>query len=374
MVTVRDIARVLEKFAPKPLAESYDNVGLQVGRMETSVSGILVALDLTHPVIDESLSAGCNLIVTHHPNIFRPIRSVTSDGYVNGLALRLAENGLAHYATHTNLDQVSDGVSFALGRLLGLEKLRVLSPKSDQLYKLVTFVPETHADAVKMALGDAGAGQIGAYSHCAFTSVGQGSLKPMQHANPFLGAPETYTTVPEIRLEIEIHRWQLGAMLAVLKQTHPYEEVAYDVYAVQQPSTQFGLGAIGTLSEPMALEVFLEHVASKLATKALRFVAPESAQIQTVAVCGGSGSEFMGLALANGADAYVTADFTYHPWFNALDGAGSPRFTVVDAGHYETEWITEQLLLEVLQPAFPDLKILRTQTKTNPTRIHVRQS
>jgi hypothetical protein len=293
---------------------------------------------------------------------------------VSALAYRLAQSGIAYYAIHTNLDAAPGGVSFALAEQLGVTDVRFLDPMDEALAKLVTFVPADHADAVRAALADAGAGRIGDYSGCAFTTPGTGHFRPGDDSNPFTGTPGEPESAEEIRLEVEVARWDVGRVVKALKAAHPYEEVAYDVYHVEQPSTQAGLGAVGRLGEPEPLKAFLHRVAERLDAGALRYVGDNAAMVETVAVCGGAGSSLVPQALAAGADALVTADVTYHTYFQPLAPDGTPRLALIDAGHYETERITERLLTDWLTKRFPDLTVRPTEHRTSPMQTFVRDA
>jgi dinuclear metal center YbgI/SA1388 family protein len=290
MTTIRDIARVLEAWAPPGLAQSYDNVGLQVGDPAQEVAAVVVALDLTPAVMEEARAVGATLVLTHHPLLFRPLKSLTPSHWAGGLALRLAQAGIALYSLHTNLDAAPGGVSFALAEHLGLEGVRFLEPMDNLLVKLATFVPLTHLEAVRTALAAAGAGQIGHYDACAFASTGTGYFRATAAANPFVGTPGGgVERVDEARLEVQVARWHLPAVVAALRASHPYEEVAYDVYPVQQPAPQAGLGAIGHLPVPESLPAFLHRVVERLETGSLRYVGDPTTTVRTVAVCGGAG-------------------------------------------------------------------------------------
>ena len=369
--TLHEIARALEAWAPPATAQSYDNVGLQVGDPEREVSRAVVALDLTPAVVEEARRLDATLVVTHHPLIFRPLKRVTAQGWSGALALRLAEAGIALYSIHTNLDAAPGGVSFALAEQLGLGDVRFLDRFEETLYKLATFVPPEQADAVRAALAEAGAGRIGAYDACAFAVEGTGYFRPGAGADPAIGtAGGPLEAVREVRLEVEVDRWALDAVLAALAAAHPYETPAYDVYPVRQRGTHAGLGAVGRLERPETLAAFLRRVAERLGARGLRYTGDPNAAVRTVAVCGGSGSDFIPQALRAGADAYVTADVTYHKFFDVLDASGRPRMALIDAGHYETEAVTEQLLTDWLAERFPSVAWQRTSVRTSPVAFH----
>lgn len=371
--TVREIAEALEAWAPPGSAQSYDNVGLQVGDPEQTVQRALLALDLTPAVVEEAQNLKAELIITHHPLLFRPLRQLTPHSLVSSLALRLAAAGIALYSIHTNLDAAPGGVSFALATQLGLQDVQFLAKMEQALYKLVTFVPVSHFDQVREALAQAGAGRIGNYEACAFASRGTGYFRPGDMARPFIGEPGKLESAEELRLEVEVARWDLPRVLAAMRAAHPYEEVAYDVYPVEQPYTRAGLGAIGRLAKPEPLRDFLQRVAERLQTDSLRYTGDLEAPVEMVAVCGGAGADLIGRALAAGADAYVTADVTYHRFFDVLDVAGRPRMALIDAGHYETEALTEALLATWLQERFPSVTWQRTTVRTSPVRTFIRQ-
>lgn len=369
--TLQQIADALEAWAPTATAQSYDNVGLQVGHPDRVVQRALIALELTPAVVEEAQALGAELILTHHPLLFRPLRRLTPDGLVSALALRLAEAGIALYSLHTNADAAPGGVSFALAEHLGLQEIRFLEKLPQALYKLVTFVPASHVEPVREALAEAGAGRIGNYEACAFASKGMGYFRPGDMARPFIGKPGQLESAEEVRLEVEVARWDLPKVLKAMRAAHPYEEVAYDVYPVEQPYTRAGWGAIGKLDPPQSLEAFLRHVATRLGVRSLRYVGDLGARIATVAVCGGAGGDLIAKALAAGADAYVTADLTYHRFFEVLGAEGKPRMALIDAGHYETEVLFETRLQSWLQERFPSVAWHRTQLRTAPVATFV---
>ena len=370
--TIADIADALEAWAPPGSAQEYDNVGLQVGDARRSVDTAVLALDATPAVLSEAERLDADLIVTHHPLLFRPLDGVTADGYVSNLALRLAESGVGLYSAHTNLDAAPDGVSFALADRLGLTDIGFLDGYEETLYKLAVFVPEDTFDPVRQALADAGAGRIGDYEACAFAVEGTGFFKPGGDTDPHIGtAGGGVESARERKLEVEVARWNLGAVMGALDDAHPYEEVAYDLYPVRQKNSRAGLGALGRLPGPEPLPDFLERVAARLEAGSLRYAGNDEAPVERVAVCGGAGSDFIGTALGAGADAYVTAALTYHEFFDVLDPSGTPEMAVVDPGHYETEALTEALLRDWLAERFPATTWQRTEVRTSPMQTYV---
>ncbi len=370
--SIADITNALEAWAPPGSAQDYDNVGLQVGDADRDVTSAVLALDATPEVLDEAEAHDAELVVTHHPLLFQPLDGVTADGYVSNLALQFAEAGVGLYSIHTNLDAAPEGVSFALAERLGLTDVGFLDGFEDTLYKLAVFVPEDAFDPVRRALADAGAGQIGDYEACAFATEGTGFFKPGADTDPHIGtAGGEVESAAERKLEVEVARWDLGAVMAALQESHPYEEVAYDLYPVRQKNSRAGLGALGHLDDPMSLSAFLDRVASRLDAGSLRYAGDPDATVEQVAVCGGAGSDFIGTARSAGADAYVTADVKYHEFFDVLDPEGTPQMALIDPGHYETEALTEALLRDWLQERFPGVAWHRTDTTTSPMRTFV---
>ena len=370
--TVADIHNAIEAWAPAATAQSYDNVGLLVGRMDRPISRVLVALDLTHDVLEEAIGMSAECIVTHHPLIFKGIKRLTDASLESSLALRLAEAGIALYAAHTNLDAARNGVSFQLARDLGVQDPTFLSTLSDSLVKLVVFCPMDTADAVRSAMFAAGAGQVGNYSECSFSSAGSGTFRPGDGTDPHIGqSGGAREQVSELRIEVEVPRWKLSAVVGAMKDAHPYEEVAHDIIPVQQDYRDAGIGAIGDLPAPISFDAFLSTVARALDNQALRVVGDSDRPIQRVAVCGGSGSDFIGLAMRAGADVYVTADITYHRYFEVLAGDGTVRMALVNAGHYETERCTEKLLVDFLNRSVSGVRFVATAHRTAPVRTWV---
>ena len=373
--SISDIARVLESWAPRATAQSYDNVGLQVGRASREVTRAVIALDITPDVVAEAKAMHAELIVTHHPLLFKGIKTITPDAFVSGLVLDLAESGIALYSIHTNLDAARNGVSFGLAEQLGLTNITFMKGLDDAVRKIVTFVPVDHVDTVHEAMAAAGAGRIGAYDACSFRSGGTGTFRPSAGTDPFIGSPGgPLERVTEVRLEMEVARWQLTDVIRALQEAHPYEEVAFDVYEMHQPYRDAGLGAVGALARPVSLRSFLDRVTVALDAPSVRYAGDLDATIRKVAVCGGSGSEFIPAAIATGADAYVTADVTYHRYFDILNPDGASRMALIDPGHYETERLTEDLLRDHLSGHFPDITWHVTETRTAPVRSWIGSS
>ncbi|MCS7154886.1 MAG: Nif3-like dinuclear metal center hexameric protein [Bacteroidota bacterium] len=365
MPKLGDLIAHLEAWAPPNWAWERDNTGLQLGDPEQPVRRVLIALDLTEAVVAQAASWPAELILTHHPPLYRPLRRCTTQDALGRMLLHLARIGCAVYSIHTNLDVAPGGVNDVLAERLGLRRVRVLEPMRGQLRKLVTFVPITHVELVRRALAEAGAGRIGSYAECAFEVRGTGSFRPLAGARPYLGEAGRLERVEEVRLEMEVPSWRLAAALEALRAVHPYEEPVWDVYVLERATSGVGMGRIGELSAPLAPGDFLEYVAERLAVRALRYAAGPQERISRVAVCGGAGADLWWVAAQQGADALVTADVRYHA-FQEASGA----LWLLDAGHYETEAPILQVLAERLQRAFPDLECQVGQC-TSPISTYV---
>lgn len=361
MDTVESLITALQSLAPLAMQEDYDNSGLLCGDPGMAVKGVLVTLDTTQQVLDEAVRQGCNVVLSHHPPLFRPLKSFTSRTSNGRLLMQAVKNDIALIAMHTNLDNHFGGVNAELGRRLNLTNLRILSPMGEKLSKLVTFVPHSHAARVREALFRAGAGNIGNYDSCSYNLDGEGTYRAGQNAHPFLGVRGVLHTEPEVRVEVVCQRWVENNVIAALLATHPYEEVAYDIYPLRNALPDSGAGMIGVLGEVLDEAAFLAHVKSVTQTPVLRHSALADRTISKVAFCGGSGSFLIAEAARAGADAFVTADVKYHDFFDA-----PAELLVVDAGHFETEQFTVQLLTRFIQEKFSNFAVLISSMKTNP--------
>ncbi|MBX2916514.1 MAG: Nif3-like dinuclear metal center hexameric protein [Cyclobacteriaceae bacterium] len=360
-VTIKDITHKLEQLAPLAYQEDYDNCGLITGSPQTAVTGILVTLDCTEAVIEEAIQQNCNLVVAHHPILFKGIKKLTGQNYVERTLLKAIQNNVAIYAIHTNLDNVHTGVNKKIAERLGLTNLQTLAPRTNTLLKLVTFVPPDHSENVANHLYAAGAGHIGNYKNCSFRVLGEGTFLPNENANPFQGTQGKPERTQEVRLEVILPEPARNRVIQALKTSHPYEEVAYYISVLENDNQEVGAGMMGELTTPMDARKFLEFVKAKMETGCVRHTAPLGRPIKKVAVCGGSGSFLLSKAIAKGADAFVSADFKYHEFFDA-DG----KILIADIGHYESEQFTKDLLMAFLQENFPTFAIAFSKVVTNP--------
>lgn len=360
-ITINDITSHLERLAPISYQEPYDNSGLLTGDSEWNVTGILVTLDCIEKVVDEAIEKNCNLIVAHHPIIFKGLKSLQGKNYVERTIIKALKNDIAIYAIHTNLDNVLQGVNHKIAEKIGLTDLTVLSPKEGVLTKMVTFIPSAHVDKVMEAIHEAGAGNIGNYKYCSFRITGTGTFQPTEKAKPHVGSINRLEKVEEVRVEVIFPAFQEKAILAALKSAHPYEEAAYYLQPLNNKNQEVGSGLIGRLEKPMEPGAFLKRLKAVMNTACVRHTELPASPISTVAVCGGSGSALLPLAKARKADAYISADFKYHEFFDA-----EGQILIADVGHYESEQYTKNLLIEVLEEKFPNFAINFSETDTNP--------
>lgn len=358
---VAEVAKVIEQFAPLQIQESYDNAGLCIGNAGSEVKGILITIDITEDVINEAIQKNCNLILSHHPLIFSGIKKITGNSYVEKCIIKAIQNNINIYSAHTNADMVSEGVSYKMCEKLALQNLKILSPLKDQLKKLVTFAPSSYAEKVREAIFAAGAGNIGNYDNCSYNISGNGTFRGNEKANPFVGKIGELHTEEEIRIETVFPKHIQKEVISALINAHPYEEVAYDIYPLENELTIMGLGMIGELVEPVDEEEFLKKITKVFNASGIRYTKLRGKKIKKVAVCGGSGSSLLRDAISYGADVFISADFKYHQFFDA-----NGRIVIVDIGHYESEQYTKELFYNLLVKNFPNFAVHFSDINTNP--------
>ncbi|WP_161887681.1 Nif3-like dinuclear metal center hexameric protein [Pontibacter russatus] len=363
MAKIQDIINVLERLAPLRYQESYDNAGLQTGDAHAEATGALLTLDCTEAVLDEALEKGCNLVVAHHPVIFKGLKSLTGRSYVERTLIKAIRHNIAIYASHTNLDNVLHGVNTKIADKLELQNQRILVNKPQTLMQLVTFVPLPQTEQVLQALHQAGAGNIGEYSNCSFQVAGTGRFQPSDRANPAIGEPGRPEQVEENRVEVVFPAYLQSKVMAALKQAHPYEEVAHYLYTLENQNQEVGIGMIGDLTEALSEAGFLAYLKSKMQLQGLRYTSIGSRNVRRVAVCGGAGSFLLKDAIKQGADAFVTGDFKYHEFFDA-----EGRILIADIGHYESEVYTKEIFYDTISKNFPNFAVLISEVNTNPVR------
>ncbi|NMM47966.1 Nif3-like dinuclear metal center hexameric protein [Marinigracilibium pacificum] len=361
MTKIKDVINYLETWAPASLQEGYDNSKLIVGDNNHEVSKVLITLDCVEEVVEEAISIGANLIIAHHPIVFKGLKSFTGKDYVERTVIKAIKNDIAIYAIHTNLDNVITGVNAILADKIGIKKLKVLQPKNDNLQKLVVFVPSSHTDKVLTALGEAGAGQIGEYKNCSFTVKGTGRFEPSENANPFIGETGNLEKVEEDRIEAIIPKHKSGQILNVVKNAHPYEEMAYYINDLVNYNQDTGSGMIGVLDEEMEAMDFLLLLKERLNLKTIRHTNLVKNKIKKVGICGGAGSFLLSKAKSAGCDIYITGDFKYHEFFDAED-----KIIIADIGHYESEVFTKELIKEKLYKKFTNIAFNLSEFNSNP--------
>lgn len=359
-MTVNEITKYLEELAPRSLQESYDNSGLLVGNPSAEIEKVLVSLDVTEEVVQEAIAKGCGMIISHHPIIFGGLKSLTGKNYVERTVMAAIKNDIALYAIHTNLDNIHTGVNHKIGKKLGVSGMKVLAPKAGLLRKLVVFVPHKHKDALLQALFDAGAGHVGDYDECSFQLKGEGSFRAGEGTDPHVGEQGQRHYEPETRVEVILPQHLVSKVLKAMKGAHPYDEVAYDVYALENSHQEIGAGMIGSLPEPVYALDFLKQVKDSFGG-VVRHTALVKDEVRRIAWCGGSGSFLLPHAKAAGADVFLTSDFKYHQFFDAEN-----QLIIADIGHFENEQFTIELIAERLTEKFTNFAVLLTETITNP--------
>lgn len=356
-----EVIDFLEQLAPPSLQESYDNAGLLVGDKNTEITGILVSLDCTEDVVEDAISQNCNLIVSHHPIVFSGLKRLNGKNYIERTVIKAIKNDVLIYAIHTNLDNVIDGVNAKIAERLGLKNTRILHRKSGLLKKVVTFCPTEHVETVRNAMFDAGAGSIGNYDNCSFNVDGNGTFRGNENTKPFVGKKGETHQEKEVRIETIVSKFMLNKVLQAIKSSHPYEEVAFDVYPLENSWKEVGSGMVGELEYEVDALEFLKSLKTSMKTDSVRYTLPHKQMVKRIAICGGSGSFLLNKAISSRADVFITGDFKYHQFFDADD-----RIIIADIGHYESEQFTIELLSDKLAEKFPTFAPRLTRVKTNP--------
>lgn len=359
---IKEIIDALETFAPLPLQDSYDNAGLQVGLTETEATGALLCLDVTEAIIKEAVALGYNLVISHHPLIFKGYKSISGKDYIERCIIDAIKNDIVIYSMHTNLDNAMNGVSFKIAEKIGLQNVKVLEPISDKLLKLVTFVPKTLALEVRKALFDAGCGNIGNYDSCSYNVKGEGTFRANEGAKPFCGEVGQEHTEEEVRIETILPDFIKNSVTKALIKAHPYEEPAFDFYPVKNVWNQMGAGVIGELDEPMSELEFLKEIKKTFEVGCLKHNRLTGRLIQKVAICGGAGSFLIPKAVGK-ADVFITGEVKYHDYFNYNDS-----ILVAEIGHYESEQYTKEIFYSIIKEAFPSLEVTISKINTNPIK------
>lgn len=363
MYRIREIIKEIEQVAPLPLQENFDNAGVQVGDVNLPAAGVLLCLDVTEEVVDEAIERECNLIVSHHPLAFKPFKSLTGATYVERCIMKACKHDLVVYAAHTNLDNAPGGVNFRMAEMIGLQNVRVLSPRRDALLKLVTFVPEAYAGTVRSALFNAGAGSIGNYDSCSYNLQGEGSFRAREGCTPFCGSVGDIHVEKEIRIETVLPAFRKASVTRALLSAHPYEEPAYDFYPLANTWNQVGSGVVGELPEQEDEQSFLQRLKYIFRVPCVKHSPLTGRPVREVALCGGSGAFLIPEAVAYGADIFITGEARYNDYYDVED-----RILLAVIGHYESEVCTKDIFYDIITKKFPNFAVHFSNVNSNPVK------
>lgn len=358
---IKEITSFLESLAPIPTQEDYDNSGLIVGNHDDEVRGVLISLDCTEDIVDEAIRKNCNMIVSHHPIVFKGLKKLNGKNYVERTVLKAIKHDIALYAIHTNLDNYRFGVNHEIAQRLGLINTRILAPSKNKLIKLSTFVPVEHIENVRTALFSAGAGHIGDYDQCSFSQEGTGTFRPQDNTNPFVGTKNELHKEKEVKLEVILPEYSSGKVLAALHTAHPYEEVAYDLIPLLNENKYMGAGMVGELETPVNTLDYLKQIKADFNCGVIRHTEILKDKVQRIAFCGGSGSFLLPHAVRAGADLFITGDYKYHDFFDSEN-----QIVIADIGHYESEQFTIDLIGDAMKKKFVTFAVHLTELNTNP--------
>jgi dinuclear metal center YbgI/SA1388 family protein len=363
---VKDITEYLEIIAPPSLQETYDNSGLIVGDENAKVEQILVCLDSIEEVLDEAIRKNCQMIVAHHPIVFKGLKRFNGSDYVQRVVIKAIKHDIAIYAIHTNLDNVlNQGVNHKIAEKLQLNNCEVLSAKQGRLKKLVVYAPVSHAEKLRIAIGEAGAGQLGNYDYCSYESKGEGRFRGNDQSKPYVGEQNEVHQEAEVKIEALMAAHLQKNIVAAMLAEHPYEEPAYNIVPTENIDRQVGAGVVGELSEEMSLQKFLAMLKTNMSTELIRFASAGDKMIKRVAVCGGSGSFLLPSAKSKNADVFVSGDFKYHEFFDAEN-----QIHICDIGHFESEQFTIELLGQIINKKFPNFAVIFTESSSNPVNYY----
>ena len=356
---IKEITSAIEAVAPLYLQEGWDNAGMQVGDVDREVTGVLLCTDVREETIDEAIERGMNMIISHHPLLFRGLKKIVGRSYQERVVARAIKHDIAIYCAHTNMDSAVGGVNFKMAEKLGLKNVGVLDPQQDTLRKLVVFAPVEAATDVEHAMCDAGAGRLGNYDNCCYLMSGEGHYRALDGAEPWSGEVGEIHHEPEIRVEVLVHKSLCSRVVAAMLKAHPYEEPAFDIIALENGDKYAGLGVIGE-TEPQNACDFLEKVKTAFEVKSLRYSGNLNRKVKIVAMCGGAGSEFIGTAMSRGADVYITGDMKYHEFQGHED-----QIILADIGHYESEHFTKEIFYDIIQKKNPNFAVDFARSEKN---------
>lgn len=359
---IREITGAIEDFAPLYLQESWDNAGMQVGDLDSEVTGVLLCTDVREEIVDEAIERGANMIISHHPLLFRGLKKIVGRSYQERIVAKAIKHDITIYCAHTNMDCAVGGVNFKMAEKLGMKNVRVLDPQQGTQRKIVVFVPTEAVATVEKAMCDAGAGRLGNYDNCTYSMRGEGHYRPLKDADPWAGIVGENHSEPEVRLEVLVNKALCGRVVAAMIKAHPYEEPAFDIIALENGDNYAGLGVIGDV-EPQDAHVFLEKVKRAFEVAALRYSGNLDRQVRRIAMCGGAGAEFTGLAMSQGADVYITGDMKYHEFQGNED-----RIILADIGHYESEHYTKEIFYDIITKKNPNFAVDFAKSEQNQVK------
>jgi len=360
---IKEVLQVIEQLAPLSLQESYDNSGVQIGNVNQEAKAALLCIDVTESVVDEAIALDCNLIISHHPLAFRSFKSLTGKNYIERCMMKACKHDIVVYAAHTNLDNAINGINYYLAGMLNLQHIRILDQQKDKLLKLVTFVPHSHAETVRNAIFNAGAGSIGEYDCCSYNIHGEGTFRAGQGANPFCGEIGDLHTEPEVRIEVILPTYKKVELERTLIAVHPYEEPAYDFYALQNTWSQAGSGIVGTLPEEVDEEDFLYTLKDTFHLSVVQYSAVRGRPIRDVAICSGSGAFLIPKAISYGADIFITGEAKYNDYYDVED-----KILLATIGHYESEIYTKNIFYNVISEKYPNFALYMSGFDANPVK------
>lgn len=360
---IKEVISALEMFAPLPLQDGFDNAGLQIGLTDAEATGALLCLDVTEAVVDEAITLGYNLIVSHHPLLFKGYKSLTGKDYVERCIMKAVKNDIVIFSMHTNLDNAMGGVNYKIADKIGLKNVQILDAKEDCLLKLVTFVPENQAEKVRQALFEAGCGNIGNYDACSYNVNGKGTFRAGEGTHPYCGKVGELHEEAEVRIETILPAFRKSAVVKALLAVHPYEEPAYDLYPLRNNWSQTGAGIIGELDEPETETDFLKRIKQTFEVGCVKHSRMKGRLIRSVALCGGAGAFLLPKAVGCHADVFITGEVKYHDYFSYEDD-----ILIAEIGHYESEQYTKEIFYSIIREKFPALDVQMTRVNTNPIK------
>lgn len=361
-MTIADVTSAIEKIAPLALQEDYDNCGLQVGNRTEICTGAILCVDVTQAIVDEAVSRGCNLIISHHPLIFKGLKRLTGASQVEQTVMKAIRTGVAIYSCHTAIDNATNGVSWEMARRLNVVDVETLEPQQGKLLKLSVMVPNAYCEAVKTAIFNAGAGTIGYYDCCSFSVQGEGSFRALKGANPFVGQVGEVHHEPETRIDVVMPRWLKNKVETALINAHPYEVPAYEFIAIENELKLTGSGVVGRLSTIVKLSQLISQIKEAFNSPIVRCNTAEVEQeVSKIAMCGGSGSFLIRNAIAKGVQVYITSDVKYHDFVDYKND-----IIIVDIGHFESEQCTKNIFYREIQEKFPNFALYYSDIEKNP--------